>query len=215
MMCGLERGRRAFIFSIDAFVAFSLVMLAIYSLFILVSVPESYYSTYEQAYDLASDTLVILDRTNESAGTTYVEEMFDCALNSGSCNFHQQNARKRIDEMIPEQWGYRVDFYDAAVGEWENVYDTSYQDNPHKDRYQKVQASSTIFVQGYSRSGMPDQGQSPYCYITGEGYGLYDGDYQTADAAGEDCTRNLCNPPTSNFNAGDLKTGLIKLTVYI
>lgn len=157
--------QRAFVFSLDAFVALMLILLAINSAISLSSVPKDYFPALEQAHDLAKDTLLSMRATQFSSGLTYL----DAVISGGT------NARIAIsqsaEKAIPMQFGYRFDRFNAATSQWEQIYDSQTDSAHSSPRYarqqKKLSASYRLFVSSYD---VPlNRGSSPYCYISCSG----------------------------------------------
>ncbi|MBM3229872.1 hypothetical protein FJZ26_05550 [Candidatus Parvarchaeota archaeon] len=146
-------GRRGFVFSLDAFVALSLVLVAIYSLFVLVLLPKSYYSTYQQGYSLARDTLNSLDHLKyASSEQTYLE--FFAA--GGASPIVHQKIRENVGPLIPQQYGFRIERSTSAGG-WDVIYDTAIDtlDTTHNKEYRKLSVSAQSLVSGYATPPQP------------------------------------------------------------
>jgi|GEM_PF-1599872 len=150
--------RKAFVFSLDAFVALMLVLLAINSAIALSSVPKGYYSSLEQAHDLAKDTLRSMQATQYNERLTYV----DAVLVGGGERLRAIGLS--AEKAIPMQFGYRFDRFNALTNAWETLYDSA--NDPSSSRYGKVQrklsASYRLFFSSYEVS--PNRGESPFCY---------------------------------------------------
>jgi hypothetical protein len=193
--------RKAFVFSLDAFIALSLILITIHALLMLVSMPKGYYTSFEQAYDLAKDTLAVLEHANYSESQSYLDYISSRYIHGGSMDGNVVDVmRVHVDPLIPEQFGYRFDYKNITSGQWEMIYDTKNDINhpsehKHNNETRKLGATAQSLAVGYSVS--PDIGQSPYRYICCGG------------------GNTVCNVTTSNYNAGDVYMGLIRITVYI
>ncbi|VVB58802.1 Uncharacterised protein [Candidatus Anstonella stagnisolia] len=150
--------RKAFVFSLDAFVALMLVLLAINSAIALSSVPKGYYSSLEQAHDLAKDTLRSMHSTQYNAKLTYVDAVL---VGGGDRLVAIANS---AEKAIPMQFGYRFDKFNALTNTWETLYDSA--TDPSSSRYGKTQgklsASYRLFFSSYENS--LNRGESPFCY---------------------------------------------------
>lgn len=158
------KSRKAFIFSLDSFVAFTLTVAALYTLVFFSTVPSAYYSSLMQANYLAKDTLLVLATTEYDSGQTYLDRIvYD--LRHGEL----VSAREYVGAMIPRQYGYRLEVWDDGAGEWKTLYDTDYRFDPesrNKGEYHKLKATSqSVFL--IADPGEP--GESPYGYITCDG----------------------------------------------
>lgn len=151
---------KAFVFSLDAFVALMLVLLAVNSAVALSSAPKGYYSSLEQAHDLAKDTLRSMHAAQYGEGLTYV----DAVLAGGGDRLLA--IRGSAEKAIPMQFGYRFDRFDALANTWETLYDSaadSSLDSPRHGRLQrKLSASYRLFFSSYEVA--PNRGESPFCY---------------------------------------------------
>lgn len=165
---------RAFIFSLDAFVSFTLALIAIYSLIFFASVPSSYYYVLTQAHYLSRDVLL-------SASTS------ECLLDYGDCpvtgsvleNIIMQQdialrdgiIRKTMGGMVPNQFGYELEVSSDRGDTWSSLYDTAtHPTDPHAKESKKLRVSSQVISFGYS--GQVNKLQnSPYNYLTCNGEG--------------------------------------------
>jgi len=217
------RTSKAFIFSLDSFVAFILTVAALYSLLFFSTVPAAYYSSLMQANYLAKDTLLTLATTECTAnedckGMTYLDYILD-DLENGLTDEGRggEPAREYIgratystgkDALIPEQFGYKIEVL-RADGTWSNYsdlkllgdplapyayYDTRYDsESANKKEYNKLKASAHILFFGYSEEDPPE---NPYGYIT--------------------CTGDqiICDVPHSDYDFGNANMEVVRFTVY-
>jgi hypothetical protein len=197
----MSKAKKGFIFSIDAFVAFTLVLVVLHSLIFLAAVPSSYYAGLAQADYLARDTLNAL-AYSDAAHVLGIESfdgismMHYMVMTRDAGNIDA--IRTYVGALIPNQYGYRLEFWDSASDSWLYLYDTKdYADDPHNKVYYKLKASAYSIFFGYTDNGR-DTGRSPYCYIT---------------CGGPNC-KTLCDEPKSLYSAGDAALGLVRLTVY-
>jgi len=219
-MLAARRSTRGFVFSLDAFTAFSLVLVTIYSLFIIINLPKGYYSTLEQGYDIARDSLTVLDHVPDPAsgiGETYTQRLLNSYLQSPPpscsplCGVSDSTRGGALGKTIPKQWGYMIDYYsnDTGTPAWVTLYDSRAEPAGSADArpgYRKVQASAQTIVSSYSTN--PNQGESPECYITGKGYqspGVY-----TCSAY----AATPCDALNANFLPGQISVGIIRMTVF-
>ncbi len=171
---------RAFIFSLDAFVAFTLALVAIYSLIFFSSVPSSYYYLLTQGHYLTRDILLSMSTSEctDDYGTCGLDGSVLDAIVSQADPDHQKNLiRNTVGEMVPNQFGYRLEVSEDEGENWAVVYDTAdHNDDKHAKLSKKLSVSSQVISFGYSGkvSKMP---YSPYNYLscTGDGYGDGDG----------------------------------------
>ncbi|MGV8084726.1 MAG: hypothetical protein ACP5N9_00555 [Candidatus Bilamarchaeum sp.] len=141
---------RAFIFSLDAFVAFALALVAIYSLIFFSSVPSSYYFLLTQAHYLSRDTLLSLSTTpciyyTTSLGCSNPQSSVieNIAFNSNpvvSANIADSTLRS----MIPSQFGYSLEGSSDGGQTWNTITHTA--DKSKK----KVSVSSSVLTYGYT-----------------------------------------------------------------
>ena len=202
-MCVMLGFRKAFVFSLDAFIALSLILITIHALLMLVSMPKGYYTSFEQAYDLAKDTLAVLEHANYSESQSYLDYIDSRYIHGGPMDGNVVDLmRAHVDPLIPEQFGYRFDYKNITSGQWEMIYDTKDDINhpsehKHNNETRKLGATAQSLAIGYMENGKPGPRDNPFGYIC--------------------CTGNstVCDPVTSNYNAGEVYMGLIRITVYI
>ncbi|MEM3399331.1 MAG: hypothetical protein QXP42_00715 [Candidatus Micrarchaeia archaeon] len=53
--------KKAFVFTIDAFISLTIAVIIIFAMLLLIHIPRIHYATYEQEYEIAGDTLRVLD----------------------------------------------------------------------------------------------------------------------------------------------------------
>jgi hypothetical protein len=203
-----------FIFSLDAFVAFTLTMVTVSLLIFTIGTPKPYYPSLEQAHELAYDTLQTLSAASQgdSCTQTYLEQV----LAGGSCGLSGGDIMRRVAGgdpsyrgIIPKGFGFRLETYDFAAGNWNPapLYDSS--TDPLSDRsgknFSKLQASATVFSSFYSTE--PRRGESQYCYLSCFGY-QPDGTYS------QSCNATPCDRPISDFLPGENSVQLVRLVVY-
>lgn len=194
---------KAFIFSIDAFVAFTLVVVVIHSLVFLAALPSSYYGAMMQANYYARDTLNALVAANASRvlgdGDFSGISLLDYILMTRD----EDTVRAYIGSNIPNQYGYRLELWDSGSKLWTGIYDTKeHMDDPHNKLYHKLSVSSHSIFFGYSDLTGRDPSGTPYCYMTCNPTG-YNGNCPTH-----------CDPPKSRYDEGNATLGLVRLTVY-
>jgi len=160
---------KAFVFSLDAFVAFILALVAVYTLIFFSSVPSAYYFILTQAHYLSRDALL-------SAATT------DCSILAPQCegsvldeiakgtaeNSITRSYAKTIGAAIPNQFGYKLEKRAPDESNWTTVYDTSTDKNdPHAKTMKKLQVSSSIVNVGYQTKTTSEKKKAnPYIYNT-------------------------------------------------
>jgi len=203
-----------FIFSLDAFVAFTLTMLTI-SLFIFtIGTPKPYYSSLEQAHQLAHDTLQAMATSSSelSGHPTYLEQAINAYReNDGGAirriMFKVAGGNATSDfGMIPKGFGYSLQFYNFSNQNVSTAYDAGA--DPLSDRYgkkfTKLQASANTFASLYHL--YPSVGESGYCYLTCRGYNGTDPSLN--------CNATPCDTPGMFFSAGSNTIQLVRLVVY-
>lgn len=182
---------RAFIFSLDAFVAFTLALLAIYSLIFFSSIPSAYYYLLTQAHYLSRDTLLAVSTTA-------------CGADYGSCAAHgsvlenivaQDNIplrtemiRSTVGVMIPPQFGYALEMSDDEGSNWELLYDTAdypLAEDEHAKSASKLTVSSQVITFGFGDKVFKLE-TSPYRYDSCNGDGIMGGEDVFAGGSGWD-----------------------------
>lgn len=146
---------RAFIFSLDAFVAFTLALIAIYSLIFFSSIPSSYYYLLTQGHFLSRDVLMALSTT------TCVESSYDCISPGtslldnlasdkwGDPSLRNDLVQRTVGKMIPTQFGYTLESIDSQGAK--PVYDTAtVAGDSHAKVSKKLSISAEVMTFGYS-----------------------------------------------------------------
>ena len=175
---------RAFIFSLDAFVAFTLALVAIYSLIFFSSVPSSYYYLLTQGHYLTRDTLLSLSTTTctDDYGVCVADgSVLDNIVSQDNTAFQKNMIQNTVGDMIPDQFGYRMEVSTVnstgSLGSWELLYDTALEPGEtHANQSKKLSVSSQVITFGYSAK-VHKMGHSPYNYLTcgfaaGDGGGM-------------------------------------------
>ncbi|HNT60535.1 MAG TPA: hypothetical protein PKJ97_00995, partial [Candidatus Bilamarchaeaceae archaeon] len=183
--------------SLDSFVAFTLIVAALYTLVFFSTVPSAYYSALTQANYLAKDTLLALATTQCPDEGDFGGTYLDLIVSRG-----KEPARLYAGAMIPEQFGYKIEVSDYSEGgtvEWEEIYNTAGDespDNKHNRRYNKLKATAQSMYMVIVAER--DKAASPYGYMTCEG------------------PYSLCDLPLPNhYQIGDAELKLVRLTVFI
>ncbi len=151
---------RAFIFSLDAFVAFTLALMAIYSLIFFSSVPASYYFLLTQGHYLARDTLLSLS-TTPCVGATYCTTsstmLESIAFNSNPMRKILINRNIDAPLIIPKQFGFTVEVAnEGAEGGWTKIYDRAVDSTEpsiieqFRGRNKRISVSSQVLAFGYT-----------------------------------------------------------------
>ncbi len=182
--------RKAFVFSLDSFVAFILTVAALYSLLFFATVPSAYYSSLMQANYLAKDTILTLatSQAGEAAETLYGCDpqitALACVLpDAGSVNeaaardlIGFSDGSKMTSALIPPQFGYKIEImeYDAGLeggidlesGDWVEMYDTANDlSSANKKEYHKLKAAAHSLYFGYDKVPL-DEDESPFKYVS-------------------------------------------------
>lgn len=157
---------RAFVFSLDAFVAFILALVAVYTLIFFSSVPSAYYFILTQAHYLSRDALLAAAQTDCSAiiSGDCSGSVLDNILEGSSIatSFVTQS----IGASIPNQFGYRLEKRSVEGGDWEVIYDTATASkDQHAKAMKKLQVSTSIVNIGLvSERTMERTKTNPYVY---------------------------------------------------
>jgi len=204
---------RAFVFSLDSFVAFSLILLSIQSMLVISSIPSGYSRSLLQAQYLAKDTLQTLSTLpSNKPQQTLLDFTIEQGLRSSSLHSSDQ-VITTTNSLIPYPYSYAYHFYHPQTKSWIELYNAS-KDNPETDihynvTYWRVQAPAHMLVVGYSDA--PKKGDSPFCNVVCKGYDFRYDKYTPP----EYCTQVPCNvTPESTYDPGNLSVGILRLTVW-
>jgi hypothetical protein len=211
----MAKAAYGFVFSLDAFVAFSLIIIAIQTIVIASSIPSGYYPALLQAQFLAKDTL-------NAISTTKISDNWQTALAQASRKIANGQPLQPSDaiieisnKIIAPPYSYAYSFYDLKQKKWIVVYNASNlsyttSDDPRINiTFKRVAASSQMFVFEYSID--PVRPESPYCNVMCKGWVGNPPDY-TPPAA---CTKTPCDPQSASlYQTGDIAFGLLRLTVW-
>ncbi|VVB99629.1 Uncharacterised protein [uncultured archaeon] len=212
--------RRGFIFSLDAFIAFTLTMITISLLIFTIGTPKPFYPSLEQAHQLAHDTLQALaTSTDDPAQGTYLEQIIANQRGATTAQILNRVAggNASYPNIIPPGYGYRIETYEfnkslsGRVG-WYVLYDAGAEDSGcvyKSDRcgknFTKLSASATTFASIYVST--PKPGDSPYCYLSCFGYG-------PGNTHADPCNVTPCQAPISNFDVGQNSIQIVRFVVY-
>ena len=207
--------RRGFVFSLDAFVSFSLIIIAIQSMIIMSSAPSGYWHGLLQAENLAKDTLHAVSNTMAASGVTVVGEASQRIM-AGSPFDSGDDIVIMTNRLVPRPYSYSYHYYDLGTRKWTTLYnasDPAFNPDPADPHfnvtYRRVSASSEQLVLDYSSPVI--RPQSPYCNVFCRGWDPTTRAYR----APADSTQTPCDVmPASNFQAGNLTFGLLRLTVW-
>jgi len=206
---------RAFIFSLDAFVAFTLALLAIYSLIFFSSVPSSYYYLLTQGHYLSRDVLMALSTTTCTNDygmecTTPTGSLLDNVVSQDSPELRKVLISNTVGKMVPDQFGYVMEMRDDGAQDWTVVYDTAQtdmrvNDDLHATSSKKLTVSSQIIAFGYS-SPLTKPQNSTYKYLS---CGDDNSPLLTCGESGK------TNPSTGGDLVPSFDVKVVRLTVFI
>lgn len=208
--------RRAFVFSLDAFVAFSLILISIQSLLVISSVPKGYYPALLQADYLAHDTMQVMTLAENRSGISYLDMDSQTIAKGGAPG----NMVFITNHLIPYPYSFAYYFYNFSNQKWILLYNASNTDpsNIHYNiTYHRVQASAQTLVLGYTSPIFT--GASPYCNVVCKGWDrTHD---QTLEGGNtplpshEACTKVPCDVKgNTSFDVGDFNVGILRLVVW-
>ena len=210
---------RGFIFSLDAFVAFLLITITISFLIFTIGTPKPFYSSLEQAHQLAYDTLnVLATSTDQTGNPTYLEQIMSDNVGSAQIRDIMVHVVGGNDSqyrpIIPLGFGYTFRTYNYVNNTWTTIFESNSSSNcPYTGRcgkqYTKLQTSASTFTSIYVNPQLP--GDSPYCYLNCHGYDIVPTPHYSPSGS---CTKTPCDAPTSNFISGDNSIQIIELIVY-
>ncbi len=203
---------RAFVFSLDAFVAFILALVTVYTLIFFSSVPSAYYFILTQAHYLSRDALLAAAQT-------------DCtAIISGACSgsvldnilepsaITTSNIKNSIGAAIPNQFGYRLEKKSVDDGDWEVIYDTSTAGgDPHARAMKKLQVSTSIVNIGLLSERALEQTKTNHYVYNTCGAGTATGGSSRLITCGD----NDLLPPQEESIIVPTKATIVRLTVFI
>lgn len=209
---------KGYVFSLDAFVAFSIILLAIQTLVLMTSMPRSNYAALLQAEYLAHDTLQVMQIAkppcptgNNCQSKTYLQMISPYAVKHQYCRGITdcwKNITELTDNSIPPQFSYAYFYDDMEGGSW-LLYNASEDSrSTHFNvTFRRVQASAQIYLLGYTRD--LKSGKSPYCNVVCKGYNP-----DTGGNAPAGLCMLPCDAPQSNFDPGNFTVGLLRLSVW-
>ncbi len=168
---------RAFIFSLDAFVAFTLALVAIYSLIFFSSIPSAYYYLLTQGHYLSRDVLLSLSTSQctSAYGVCIAPSatVLDNIVEQTDIGNQKALVQSTVGEMIPLQFGYVLESSRDQGATWGVIYDTASETgDPHAKTSKKLSVTTQVITFGYS--GMLRKFPfSPYNYLSchGDGFG--------------------------------------------
>ncbi|MDD5171810.1 MAG: hypothetical protein PHF60_02125 [Candidatus ainarchaeum sp.] len=230
---------RAFIFSLDSFVAFTLALIAIYSLIFFSSVPSAYYFLLTQAHYLARDSLLAVSTSDCITGGCDNPDgtVLDNIAFHTDPDQQKELIKSTIGLMVPQQFGYTVSLSEDSGQGWTVLYDTATEGSDlHAKSTKKLTVSTQVMTFGYS-AAINKLKASPYNYATcgagadggeeteaAEGatsdFGIITcGEMEIDNGDGTSSTKPLGNIHPSVVLEGDLVPAadarIVKLTIFI
>lgn len=224
---------RAFIFSLDAFVAFMVALMAIYSLIFFSSVPSAYYSLLTQAHYLSRDSLLALS-------TTFCDDKVYPECNAPQASILDNIASDRLDDakkkalitatignMVPDQFGYAVEVSGSEGEGWNELYTTmGASGDTHAAASKKLSVSTQVITFGYSAQvNKPLASVFNYLTCGGDTGGIGEGSQWGVITCGEWSGAGTEGKPFGNINPKDYMGGgdlvpqpavkIVRLTVFI
>lgn len=202
---------RAFVFSLDAFVAFILALVAVYSLIFFSSVPSAYYFLLTQAHYLSRDALMAVSTTDCAAmGSGLCSgTVLDMIISEQVPDARADLVRRSIGNIIPTQFGYTLELSQDNGASWDTAYDTQTAANDkHANKVKKLKISTQVVNFGLMGTSTL-QRESPYAYASCHGSQggnpllITCGDY------------NLLDPNAGGDALPKPEARLVKLTVFI
>jgi hypothetical protein len=166
---------KAFIFSLDSFVAFTLALVAIYTLIFFSAIPSSYYYLLTQGQYLTKDTLYSLSTSD------CVSPQFSCDLSHSSLldnivfgTNSETNVYDSIGKVVPSQFGYTLEYSQDNGQTWIPLYDTSsaalsVAGDPHARTKLKMSVSSQVVVFQNPNDLADKNAPDPFTYETCNG----------------------------------------------
>jgi len=209
------RRRKGFVFSLDAFVAFSLILISIQTMVLISASPAGYWKALLQAQLLAKDTLNDITTTMVGTGPAATSALGASSgrIAAGGSLYPSDAIIQISDKIIHKPYSYSYSYYDMNTDKWTLVYNASKDegpDGPHANiTFKRVEASAQKLVLDYA--SMPIRPESPYCNVYCKGWlgTTYD------DTPSESCIQTPCDAmPKSTYQPGNLTFGLLRLTVW-
>ncbi len=219
---------RAFVFSLDAFIAFTIAIMAIYSLIFFSSVPSAYYYLLTQTHFLSKDSLVAIATSDCVSVCPSGQTVLEAILRSEDENYRKRVILSTIGEYVPEQFGFSLDVSEDLGETWTSLYDSRSESGPHAKEQKKLSVATHLIYFSFEEI-VPDVFESPYKYLScggatelddGSVFAVSGGRLITCGAisdgsGGETPTGNL---PPSSYGGDvipDTEMKLVRLTVFI
>lgn len=183
---GGEKFGKGFIFTLDAFIALTVILFGIFTLLLLLNASKTFYPSFEQTFYLAKDSLQAMDSFDirDAPGTaafiiasnsdvreldnTPLEEIAVLASRGSDTDLELAGdiGDEFLNDVIPPQYCYQFSFFDLTLNKW--VYAPSARTNPLGVSYRKacdssrLKASVSKTVDGFKI--YDDAGGSPFEY---------------------------------------------------
>jgi hypothetical protein len=216
---------RAFIFSLDAFVAFTLALVAIYSLIFFSSVPSAYYYLLTQGHYLSRDVLLSLSTTvcsDDYGECKATGSLLDNIVSQNNTAHRTNIIQNTVGEMVPKQFGYVMEMSDDRGQNWTVLYDTG-GDSPeeiaddHAKKSKKLAVATQVMTFGYGGKVFKLL-NSPYQYASCHGDGIMGGDLDgsggtTGGSSTVDWGIITCGTITTTVDNGDGTTSEVNQTI--
>ena len=229
---------KAFVFSLDSFIAFVLTVAALYSLLFFSTVPSAYYSSLMQANYLAKDTLLTLATTIVEDGTAHCpdslvgETYLSCILSGpddDSPDVNEEAARNYIGSegpeglydpsaLVPAQFGYKLEYLrfdfdelgdlDFDEADWVEIYNTA--DDPQSANKKEYHKLKAAAHALYfgHEDGPEGADENPFKYLT------CDGDYTICEWPEPLVYYGEYDNEHNTDIIGDAYSYVVRLTVY-
>lgn len=166
---------RAFIFSLDAFVAFTLALVAIYSLIFFSSIPSAYYYLLTQGHYLSRDVLLSMSTTEciSEYGVCPAEgSVIDNIVAQHNPSLRKNIIQNTAGELVPDQFGYIMELSEDEGQTWSVMYDTASEpSDTHAKRSKKLMVATQVMTFGFDSTVRKLQ-TSPYRYDSCWGDGV-------------------------------------------
>lgn len=202
---------RGFVFSLDAFVAFTLALIAVYSLIFFSSIPSSYYYLLTQGHFLARDALMATamtecDPVDYSCGGVS-GSILDAIVSSDNPELRNSLIRESVGSIVPNQYGYTLEISENQGETWTTIYDTADNtDDPHAKDINKMKVTSQVVNFGYTGVYQKPT-ESPFSYNTCHG--------TSGDLVITCGNHSLIDPDAYGDVVPEPVTKLVRITVYI
>ncbi len=192
------RTTRGLIFSLDAFVSFTLMLMVVHALIFLYSLPRVPIAHFVEMKQLAHDILYSYLAINGSSmgisGGLYSNKpMLFYIVKEGEVN--PGIVPGYFGKLIPLQYGYRVEYRRGGSSDWEVLYSSAANTtDPHNNVEHVMSAvvGTTFYITTHQRSGYDS------CYKYGTCHG----------------SETPCDFPVSLYNPGKQEAVSVRLVLY-